>query len=74
MPEDADQFRTLAFVVFCTISIIGFDVLAWWIGGKKATISMVMGRIFQAHPTLFIAFVFWLGVLVGHLKFPIDSR
>lgn len=66
------QWLTLAFVVAVTAIVIGYDVLVIRAYGPDASISRVMRRLLSGHPTLFVAIVFWLGVLLGHLRLPCD--
>jgi hypothetical protein len=64
------QWLTIAFVVAATGIILGFD--AWVIArfGADASISRVFGRLFGLWPSVLLAVVFWLGVLVGHIWLP----
>ncbi|MGP0063540.1 MAG: hypothetical protein ACLQGP_08080 [Isosphaeraceae bacterium] len=66
------QWLTLAFVVAATIVVVGYDVLAIRAWGVDASISRVLRRLFIVYPTLFVAFVFWLGILVGHIGLPTE--
>jgi hypothetical protein len=63
------QWLTVSFIAAVTALVIAFD--AWMLCrfGPEATISQVLGRML-ARPTFFIAFVFWLGLLVGHIWLP----
>lgn len=66
------QWLTLAFVIAVTVLVIGYDVLAIRSWGVEASISRVMRRMFGASPTFFVALVFWLGILVGHIWLPTE--
>ncbi len=66
------QWLTLTFVILATLMIIGYDVLAIRAWGVEASISRVFRRVFGASPTLFVATVFWLGILVGHIWLPTE--
>ena len=66
------QWLTLAFVLVVTALVIGYDVLAIRAWGVEASISRVLRQLFAACPTLFVALVFWLGILVGHIWLPTE--
>jgi hypothetical protein len=66
------QWLTLAFVVAVTVVVVGYDILAIRAWGVEASISRVLRRLFIVYPTLFVAFVFWLGILVGHIGLPTE--
>ena len=66
------QWLTLAVVLAVTAVAIGYDVLAIRVWGVEVSISRVMRRLFGASPTLFVALVFWLGILVGHIWLPTE--
>jgi hypothetical protein len=66
------QWLTLAFLVAVTVVAVGYDVLAIRAWGVEASISRVLRRLFTAYPTLFVAFIFWLGILVGHIGLPTE--
>ncbi len=66
------QWLTLGFVLCVTVLVIGYDVLAIRAWGIEASISRVMRRLFGASPTLFVAVVFWLGILIGHIWLPTE--
>lgn len=72
MPTAREQWLTLAFVVAITVLVVGYDVLAIRCWGVDASISRVARRLFGMSPTLFIALVFWLGILVGHVFLPTE--
>lgn len=61
------QRLTLAFVIAITFVVLAYDILVIRAYGVEASISRVMQRFFAARPTLFVMFVIWLGVLIGHL-------
>lgn len=66
------QWLTLAFVLAVTFVVISYDVLAIRAWGVEASISRVLHRLFNVYPTLFVALVFWLGLLVGHIGLPTE--
>lgn len=66
------QWLTLAFVLTATILVIGYDVIAIRTWGVEASISRVLRRLFGGCPTLAVALVFWLGILVGHIWLPTE--
>jgi hypothetical protein len=63
------QWLTLIFLLSVTVLVVGYDVLIIRAGGPDASISRVLGRLLQL-PSAFVVFVFWLGVLVGHVWIP----
>lgn len=66
------QWLTLGFMLGVTALVIGYDVLAIRAWGVEVSISRVMRQLFGACPTLFVALVFWLGILVGHIWLPTE--
>ncbi len=70
MPTPSAQWLTLAFIAATTALIVAYDVavIAWW--GPDASISRCAGRLFWRWPSVGLALVFWLGVLVGHVWLP----
>lgn len=66
------QWLTLAFLIAVTVLVIGYDILAIHAYGVEASISRVVRRLFAMHPTLFVAIVFWVGVLLGHIFMPAE--
>ena len=66
------QWLTLALVVGLTALFVGYDILAIRAWGVEASISRVLRRLFVFYPTLFVAFIFWLGILVGHIGLPTE--
>jgi hypothetical protein len=68
-PAEA-QWLTLGFVIAVTVAVLGFDVWIIREHGLDASISRVVGRLMEEWPTLFLALVFWLGLLVGHVCLP----
>jgi hypothetical protein len=66
------QLLTLAFVAAVTVLVLGYDILAIRAWGVEASISRVLRRLFVVCPTLFVAFVFWLGILIGHIGMPAE--
>lgn len=68
------QWLTLAVVLLATALVVGYDVLAIRAWGVDASISRVLRGLFGRCPTLGVALVFWLGVLVGHIWLPTEIR
>jgi len=66
------QWLTLAVVLSITVLVVGYDFMAIHAYGFDASISRVARRLFSRCPTLFVAIVFWLGVLVGHIWLPTE--
>lgn len=66
------QWLTFIFVLAATALVVGYDILAIRAWGVDASISRVVRRIFGFSPTVFVAFVFWLGILVGHIWLPAE--
>jgi hypothetical protein len=63
------QALTAALLVVLSILVIAYDVLIIRAAGPEASISRVLGRLLEL-PSAFLVFVFWLGVLVGHVWIP----
>jgi hypothetical protein len=63
------QWLTTAFLLALSIVVIAYDVLIIRAAGSDASISRVLGRLLEL-PSAFVVFVFWLGVLVGHVWVP----
>jgi hypothetical protein len=63
------QWLTLAFLLATTAIVILYDFAIIRLAGPDASISRVLGRLLEL-PSAFVVFVFWLGVLVGHVWFP----
>lgn len=70
MTQIQAQWLTLAVVVGATVLVLAYDLLIIRACGPDASISRVLARLFALWPTVGIAVVFWLGVLVGHLWLP----
>jgi hypothetical protein len=66
------QWLTLVFVLAVTAIVIGYDVIAIRAWGVEASISRVLRGLFGGCPTLAVALVFWLGILVGHIWLPTE--
>lgn len=66
------QWLTLAFVLAMTVLVVGYDVLAIRAWGVDASISRVLRHLFGRYPSLFVALVFWIGILVGHIWLPTE--
>jgi hypothetical protein len=60
---------TLTFLLVVSAAVIGYDVLIIRAAGPDASVSRVLGRLLEL-PSAFVVFVFWLGVLVGHVWLP----
>jgi hypothetical protein len=63
------QWLTLAFLLAVSAAVIGYDLLIIRACGPDASISRVLSRLLEL-PSAFVVFVFWLGVLVGHVWVP----
>jgi hypothetical protein len=70
MSITAAQCLTLGFVLATTAAVLGYDLWVIRGHGPDASISRVVARVLAAWPTLFVALVFWLDVLVGHVWLP----
>lgn len=53
-----------------TVALIGWDIAAYVVGGEKATLSVVI----HDWATDFLIIPFGLGVLMGHLLWPLYIR
>jgi hypothetical protein len=69
MTSPQAQILTLFFLAAVTALVIGYDVVIIRAAGPDASISRVLGRLLEL-PSAFVVFVFWLGVLVGHVWLP----
>ena len=63
------QWLTLAFLLAVSAAVVGYDLLITRAAGPDASVSRVLGRLLEL-PSAFVVFVFWLGVLVGHVWLP----
>lgn len=63
------QWLTTAFLLAVSIVVIAYDILIIRAAGTDASISRVLGQLLEL-PSAFVVFVFWLGVLVGHVWVP----
>jgi hypothetical protein len=63
------QWLTLTFLLAMSTLVIAYDVLIIRAVGADASVSRVLGRLLEL-PSAFVVFVFWLGVLVGHVWIP----
>jgi hypothetical protein len=63
------QWLTAFFLATVSAAMIGYDFLIIRAAGPDASISRVLGRLLEL-PSAFVVFVFWLGVLVGHVWLP----
>jgi len=50
-----------------TAVVVSSDVLAQQFWGSQNTYSGVWKRLFGSYASLWVAFIFWLGYLAGHL-------
>jgi len=66
------QWLTLAFIAVVTIGAVAFDGWVTYQYGVNASISRVLSRLFGRWPTVAVAVVFWLGLLVGHVWLPAE--
>jgi hypothetical protein len=64
------QWLTLAFVALTTLCVLAFDIWITLRYGPDASISRVLCRLFERWPSVFVAVVFWLGLLIGHVWLP----
>ena len=63
------QWLTLFFLLAVSTAVVGYDLLIIRAAGPAASVSRVLGRLLEL-PSAFVVFVFWLGVLVGHVWLP----
>jgi hypothetical protein len=63
------QWLTLIFLLAVSAAVIGYDILIIQLAGPDASVSRVLSRLLEL-PSAFVVFVFWLGVLVGHVWMP----
>jgi hypothetical protein len=63
------QWLTLIFLLAVSATVVVYDVLIIRAAGPDASVSRVLGRLLEL-PSAFVVFVFWLGVLVGHVWVP----
>lgn len=66
------QWLTLFVVLATTVGLVAFDLvmIRWY--GPDASISRVFCHLFGRWPTVAVAVVFWLGLLVGHVWLPAE--
>lgn len=67
MTDVHKRWCTLIFVLAATTLVIGYDIPVIRTRGVEFSISRVFRHTFGRHPTVFVAFVFWVGVLIGHI-------
>jgi len=72
MPGMRPQWITLGVILLTTVLVIGYDVWAIRQYGTHASISHVLRSLFSSCPSLFVATVFWLGILIGHIFLPCE--
>jgi hypothetical protein len=63
------QWLTLFVLLALSTAVIGYDFTIIRLVGPDASISRVLGRLLEPRSALLV-FVFWLGVLVGHIWLP----
>lgn len=66
MPTTREQWATFWIAVVVSVAMIAMDV-ALHHHGKAATFSQVFGKLSDLYGSLLLTFVFWVGVLVGHI-------
>lgn len=66
------QWCTFGFVLAVTAVVVAFDLWTIQHHGVNSSISRVFRRLFAVSPTFFVALVFWLGILVGHIWLPTE--
>ena len=69
MTSQYSQILTLFFLLLVSTLVVTYDLLIIRAAGPDASISRVLGRLLEL-PSAFVVFVFWLGVLVGHVWLP----
>jgi hypothetical protein len=69
MTSPQAQLLTVFFLAALTAAVIAYDLLIIRAAGPDASINRVLGRPLELPPA-FVVFVFWLGVLVGHVWLP----
>ncbi len=67
MTELQRQWCTFAFIMVITFVVIAYDIAVIHHWGVNCSISRVFRKVFTSHPVAFAAWIFWLGVLVGHV-------
>ena len=63
------QWLTLFVLLAVSAAVIGYDLAIIRFVGPEASVSRVLGRLLEPRSALLV-FVFWLGVLVGHVWLP----
>jgi len=66
------QWLTLGVVLGGTCLVLALDLLIIRLAGPDASISRVLSHLFGRWPTVAVAVVFWLGLLVGHVWLPAE--
>ena len=61
------QRALLGLCLFFTVSVLFGDYLLYRFFGPERTISWVCKWLFESWPLTFVVFLFWVGLLVGHL-------
>jgi hypothetical protein len=69
MTTSQTQWLTIGFLLAVSLVVIVYDVIIIRAAGPDASISRVLGRLLEL-PSAFVVFVFWLGMLVGHVWVP----
>lgn len=63
------QWLTLGFILAVSALVVAYDILVIRAYGPDASISRVLARLLEL-PSAFVVFIFWIGVLVGHIWVP----
>jgi hypothetical protein len=69
MTTSQAKWLTLLFQLAVTAAVIAYDLLIIRAAGPDASINRVLGRLLDPLSVL-LGFVFWPGVLVGHVWLP----
>jgi hypothetical protein len=70
MTTPGAQWLTLAFLALVTALVVAYDVFVIASYGPDVSISRVLSRLCGRWPSIGLALVFWIGVLVGHVWLP----
>ena len=66
------QWLTLGLFGTSTVLVLVLDLVMIRLAGPDASISRVLSHLFGRWPTVAVAVVFWLGLLVGHVWLPAE--
>jgi len=66
------QIITLAFLLALSGLIVVYEMAMVGANGSDGTISMAVRWLFKRYPIMFCVFLIWIGILVGHIGFPIE--